>query len=115
MRTVIDLTDLDRHFRIADTLLVKLTDTSCLRTATACLEEVDAVLAELVADDDVTNDVATKLGRVRDGLSGHLEAAAAMRDLDLPDYTVAGMLQRGVSVARTGIEAINATSSQPDW
>jgi hypothetical protein len=85
-----------------------------LRTATACLDEVDEVLAEFVADEDVTNDVATKLGRVRDGRSGLLESAAAMQDLDLPDYRVAGILKRGVSVARTGIEAISATSSQPD-
>jgi hypothetical protein len=35
-----------------------------------------------------------------------------MQELDLPDHRVAGILQRGVSAARVGIEAINATSSQ---
>jgi hypothetical protein len=109
---VIDLTELDRHFCTADRLLVKPSDTSCLRRVTACLEEIDAVIAEMVANDDVASDVAIKLGRVRDGLSGHLEAAAAMRYIDLPDHRIAGILQRGVSVARMGIEAINATSSQ---
>jgi hypothetical protein len=113
MRTVIDLTDLDTHFRTADRLLVRPGDGGCLRRATACLEEIDAVLADLVANDDVTTDLATKLGRVRDSLSGHLEAAAAMQDLELPDHTVAGILQRGMSVARMGIEAINESSSQP--
>jgi hypothetical protein len=110
---IVDLTDLDGPFRIADRLLVKPSDKDCLRRATVCLEEIEAVLAEWVANDDVTNDVAAKLGRVRDGLSGHLEAAAAMRDLDLPDHTVARILQRGVSVARMGIEAINVGSAQP--
>jgi hypothetical protein len=111
MRTVIDLTDLDWHFRTADNLLTRADHSGCLRQAAACLEHVDAVLAELVANDDVAVELATQLGRVRDGLSGHLEAAAALQDLALPDHRVAGILQRGVSEARMGIEAINEDPS----
>jgi hypothetical protein len=107
MRTVIDLTDLDWHCRTADNLLTRVDHSGCLRQAAACLEHVDAVLAELVADDDVAVELAARLGRVRDGLSGHLEAAAALQDLELPDQTVAGILQRGATEARMRIEAIN--------
>jgi hypothetical protein len=107
-----DLTVLDRHFRAAGSLLVRPADSSCLRQATAYLEEIDSVLAELVCNAEVTNDVAAQLGRVRDDLSGHLEAAAAMQDVELPDHRVAGILQRGVLAARLGIEAINDSTSQ---
>jgi hypothetical protein len=113
MRTAIDLTDLDRHFRTADRLLVRPGDGSSLRQAAACLEEVEAVLGRLVADDDVATDVAARLGRVRDGLSGHLEAAAAMHDVDLSGHRVAGILQRGVSAARIEIDAINERPAPP--
>jgi hypothetical protein len=114
MRTVMDFAVLDRHFRAAGSLLVKPADGSRLRRARAYLEEIDSVLADLVANAEVTNYVAGQLGRVRDDLSGHLEAAAAMQDIELPDQTVAGILQRGVSAARMGIEAISDRTSQGD-
>jgi hypothetical protein len=114
MRTVLDATGLDMRLRVAGSLLVRPADSSCLRQATAHLEEIDSMLAELVTNAEVTNDVAAQLGRVRDDLSGHLEAAAAMQDLEMPDHRVAGILQRAVSAARLGIEAINNTPGQTD-
>jgi hypothetical protein len=74
------------------------------------LEEVDALLgemlAEVLADEQVSTEMARGLGRVRDDLGGHLRAASALDDIDMPDQAVAGLLQRGVAAARTKIDAL---------
>ena len=105
MRTVIDLRAVDRGVHAADGLLAQAIDSGRVREALARLKEVDMVLADMVADENVTTEVAARLGRVRDDLGGYLLAASAMEELVAPEK-VAGILRRGATAARLGVAGI---------
>jgi hypothetical protein len=83
-------------------------DTLRVRQAMARLEEVVTLLAGLVADENVTLDVAARLERIRDDLGGHLLAATTMHETDVAPDKVAAMLRRGAAVAGAGVAQIAA-------
>jgi hypothetical protein len=112
VRVTLSIEQLGSRVHEADELLAQSTTTVQLRRAMARLEEVDAQLAQLVADDTLIADVAVRVGRLSDELSSHLLAAAAMDDLEIRDQSVADLLQRGVRVARAGIDAVDAATAQ---
>lgn len=111
MRAVVDLHSVDLRVASADEMLARTHDHTVVHAALARLEEVDGLLADLLADENLTPDMAARLGRIRDDLCSHLLAATAMGDLDLPAETVVGVLRRSVSAARSAIEAIETVSA----
>lgn len=105
MRTLVDLRAVDRGVHAADGLVGHATSVR-VRQAMVGLEEVDVLLAALVADENLTIDVTSQLGRIRSDLAGHLLAARAMEELDVAPEKVADILRRGAAAARIGVERI---------
>jgi hypothetical protein len=104
--SVVDFAALHRDITTAGELLKGNQADVSLEQLRSRLRQVDDVLAEFVADQAVPDDVATRLGRLRDDLSSHVLAASTLDELNMPCTTVTEILKRGISAACSTITTI---------
>jgi hypothetical protein len=111
----IDLRELDGWMGGAEELLAHSPGMDRVHQAMTRLERVDAMLASLLVDTRVPTHVAVRLGRVRDDLGGHVQAACDLDELAVSGEVVTSVLQRGVAAAQAEIRAISVDAHQTAW
>jgi hypothetical protein len=115
MPPVIDLQEVDGWMGGAKEVLAHSPGMDGVHQAMTRLERVDALLASLLVDTSVPTDVAVRLGRVRDDLGGHVQAACDLDDVAISDEVVTSLLQRGLAAAQAEIRAISIDAHRPAW
>ena len=101
------MTVLHDPLRVAVDLLERDGDDPYRRdVALALLQELADVMGELACLPDTDARTAGQLQRLRDDLSGHLRAAAALDESGLPASTALDMLRRGAVLTLAGLRAI---------
>ena len=74
-----------------------------IHLACVFLDEVDALLRSVVADEATDAIAARGLSSLRDRLSGHVLAARELEAIEMPDEAVAAVLRLAVAPARSGL------------
>jgi hypothetical protein len=114
---VTDLREINAHIAEAGRLLTQFPNTNGFYRAVGRLASVDVLLAALVVDDNVPTHVAVRLGRVRDNLSGHVEAAFGVDAAAVAEDAAAALLYRGVTGAQHALRSLateHSTSASLD-
>ena len=77
-----------------------------LAAALDLLDELSGLMGELACLTETDASTAAELLRLRDDLSAHVRAAAVLDGAGLPQRVALDMLQRGATVALSGLAAL---------